>query len=141
MRTGARALIDVSDEPPTVSPVTNERRTYMRKRTSIVVVSAAALVLAGGGYALAGGPTGGGIWDDGHYAQPGALDDGKDLLPQTKISLADAVAAAKRAESGALGQVDLETRDGRLVYTVDIGNQEVHVDAADGSIASVTPRD
>jgi uncharacterized membrane protein YkoI len=110
----------------------------MKKRTLIVAVAAAALLLAGGGYALGGGA---GIWDDDHFAQPGSLDDGKDLLPQTTISLADAVAAAQRAESGALGQVDLETRDGRLVYTVDIGNQEVHVDAADGSIASVTPRD
>ena len=113
----------------------------MRKRTTLVGISAAALVLVGGGYALAGGLTGAGIWDDGHYAQPGSLDDGKDLLPQTTISLADAVAAAQAAENGALGQVDLEQRDGRLVYTVDIGNQEVHVDAADGSIASVTPRD
>ena len=110
----------------------------MKKRTTIVAAGAAALVLAGGGYAIGGGA---GIWDDGHFAKPGSLDDGKDLLPQTKISTADAVAAAQRAETGELGQVDLEQRDGRLVYTVDIGDKEVHVDAADGSIASVTPRD
>ena len=110
----------------------------MKKRPTIVAACAAALLLAGGGYAIGGGA---GIWDDGHFAKPGSLDDGKDLLPQTKISAADAVAAAQRAETGELGQVDLEQRDGRLVYTVDIGSQEVHVDAADGSIASVTPRD
>jgi uncharacterized membrane protein YkoI len=116
-----------------------ERRIHMRKRTPIVAVSIAVIALAGGGYALGGGSTG--IWDDDHFAQPGSLDDGKDLLPQTTISLAEAVAAAQRAETGALGQVDLEKSDGRVVYMVDIGDQEVRVDASDGSIASVTPRD
>ena len=112
----------------------------MRKRTPIVAVSIAALALAGGGYALGGG-SGAGIWDDDHFAQPGSLDDGKDLLPGTTISLADAVAAAQRAETGALGQVDLEKSGDRIVYMVDIGDQEVRVDAADGSIVSVSPRD
>jgi uncharacterized membrane protein YkoI len=110
----------------------------MRKRTAIVAAGAVAVVLAGGRYAIGGGA---GIWDDGHFAQPGALDDGKDLLPQAGISVEQAVAAAQRAEEGELGQVDLERRDGTLVFTVDIGSQEVHVNAADGSIHSVTPRD
>ena len=110
----------------------------MRKRTLIVATGAAALVLAGGGYAFGGGA---GIWDDGHFAQPGTLDDGKDLLPQAGISIKQAVAAAQRAEQGELGQVDLEQRDGTLVFTVDVGSNEVHVNAADGSIASITPRD
>ena len=74
-------------------------------------------------YRLGGGT---GIWDDGHFARPGSLDDGKDLLPQTTISLAQAnAAAAARGQSGALGQVDLEHDERTVVYTVDIGNQEV----------------
>ena len=110
----------------------------MRKRTLIVATGAAALVLAGGGYAFGGGT---GVWDDGHFARPGSLDDGKGLLPQAGISVKQAVAAAQRAEQGELGQVDLEQRDGTLVFTVDVGSNEVHVNAADGSIASITPRD
>jgi len=110
----------------------------MKKRTLIVTAGAAAVLLAGGGYAIGGGA---GIWDDGHFAKPGAFDDGKDLLPQAGISVEQAVAAAQRAEQGELGQVDLEHLNGTLVFTVDVGSQEVHVNAADGSIASVTPRD
>jgi len=104
----------------------------------IVAVSAAVLALGGAGYAVGGGA---GIWDDGHCAKPGALDDGTSLLPQTKVSLDEAVAAAQRAESGALGQVDLQVDNGRLVYSVDIGSKEVRVDATHGSIASIVPRD
>ena len=110
----------------------------MKKRTLIIGTAVAVLALAGGGYAIGGGA---GIWDDGHFAKPGALDDGKSLLPQARISVADAVATAQRTERGELGQVDLERRDGRLVFTVDVGSQEVHVDAATGVVASVTPRD
>jgi uncharacterized membrane protein YkoI len=111
----------------------------MRRRVIVVAVLAALLVLAGATFAF-GGPKGL-IWDDGHYAQPGALDDGKDLLPQTQISLATAVATAQRAASGALGQADLEHFRGGIVYTVDIGNQEVRVDAANGKVVAISPRD
>jgi uncharacterized membrane protein YkoI len=111
------------------------------KRRTVFAVAAGSMVLALGGatYALAGG--GGGIWDDGHVARPGSLDDGKDLLPQTKISLAKAIAAAQKAQAGALGQVDLEHFQGRIVYMVDVGDHEVRVDADDGSIAAISPRD
>ena len=68
------------------------------------------------------------------------LDDGKDLLPQTTIGLAQANAAAQRAAEGDLGQVDLEHYDGKVVYSVDVGDREVKVDAADGSIAGIVPR-
>jgi uncharacterized membrane protein YkoI len=112
----------------------------MRTRITIVaaaLVAAAALVL-GGSFALGGGS---GIWDDNHFAAPGSLDDGKDLLPQTTITLAQANATAQRAATGGLGQVDLEHYDGRVVYSVDVGDNEVKVDAADGSIVGIVPRD
>jgi uncharacterized membrane protein YkoI len=110
----------------------------MRKRI-IVLTVLAVLVLAGATLAL-GGPRGL-IRDDGHYARAGALDDGKDLLPQTKISLATAVSTAQDAATGALGQVDLEHfRDG-IVYMVDIGDREVRIDAATGQVVAIGPRD
>ena len=111
----------------------------MRKRIIIVAGLATILALSAAAFAF-GGPRGL-IWDDGHYAQPGALDDGKDLLPRTTVSLATAVATAQGAASGALGQVDLERYHGTVVYMVDIGNREVRVDAANGKVVAVTARD
>jgi uncharacterized membrane protein YkoI len=111
----------------------------MRKRLILVVIAVVAVVLVAGAALAVGG--GRGIWDDNHYAKPGSLDDGKNLLPQTTIPLAQAVAAAQQAATGSLGQVDLEHYASRLVYTVDIGSQEVHVDATDGSVVGITPRD
>lgn len=111
----------------------------MSKRLAIVATMSAAVALAGGGtYALGGGT--GLIFDDGHFAKPGSLDDGKDLLPQTKITLAEADAAAQWAVDGQLGQVDLEHFEGRVVYKVDVGDKEVRVDATDGSIAAIGPQ-
>jgi uncharacterized membrane protein YkoI len=108
------------------------------KRFVIAATAAALVTLGAGAYAIGGGT--GLIWDDNHYARPGTLDDGKDLLPQTTITVAEAVAAAQQARDGQLGQVDLERFDGRVVYVVDIGDREVRVDASDGSIAAVGPR-
>jgi uncharacterized membrane protein YkoI len=111
----------------------------MRKRIVITSVLVVLLVLAGATLAF-GGPRGL-IWDDGHYAKPGSLDDGKNLLSQAKVTLAQANAAAQRAASGQLGQVDLEHYGSRLVYSVDVGDNEVKVDAGDGSITGIVPRD
>ena len=112
----------------------------MRRRIVIALFAIAAIALvAGAAFAVGGGK--GLIWDDGHYAKPGSLDDGKDLLPQTSIPLAQAVATGQRTASGQLGQVDLERSGDRIVYTVDVGSNEVHVDANTGAVASVTPRD
>jgi uncharacterized membrane protein YkoI len=112
----------------------------MRTKKPIVAVAltAAVVSLAGAGYALGGG--GGVIWDDGHAAKPGSLDDGKQLLPKTTVSLAAAVAGAQRAARGALGQVDLVERDGRVLYVVDVGDREVSVDARTGAIAGIGPQ-
>jgi uncharacterized membrane protein YkoI len=112
----------------------------MRRRLVIVAIALLAAALIGGA-ALAIGGGNGLIWDDGHYAKPGSLDDGKELLPQTTISLAQAVATAQHAAAGSLGQVDLEHDGSRLVYMVDVGHQEVRVDAADGSVVAISPRD
>jgi uncharacterized membrane protein YkoI len=111
----------------------------MRKRIIVVAALAAIVVLTGAAFAF-GGPKGL-IWDDGHYAKPGALDDGKDLQPLAPVSLSIAVATAQQAANGALGQVDLEQFRGALVYTVDVGSNEVHVDAHSGKVAAITPRD
>jgi uncharacterized membrane protein YkoI len=111
----------------------------MKRRFLYVATLTAALALGAAAFAT-GGPRGL-IWDDGHYAKPGSLDDGKELLSQTKITLAEAVAAAQRAHSGRLGQVDLEHLGGRIVYSVDVGDGEVKVDSADGSIADIVGRD
>ena len=111
----------------------------MSKPIVIATAVAAVLFLGGATYALGG--ANGVIWDDGRPVQPGSLDDGKDLLPQTRISLSKAVAAAQKAQTGALGQVDLERYHGRIVYMVDVGDQEVRIDATDGSIAAISPRD
>jgi hypothetical protein len=112
----------------------------MRKRTpiTIAVLASGALALGGATFAVGGGH--GLIFDDGQYVKPGSLDDGKELLPQAKITLADAIADAQRAAQGPLGQVDMEHFAGRVVFKVDVGDQEVRVDAADGSIASVGPQ-
>jgi uncharacterized membrane protein YkoI len=72
-------------------------------------------------------------------AAPGTLDDGKDLLPQAKITLEQAIAAAQASTTGDLGEVDLEHDQGKLIFNVDVGNHDVKVDATTGEIiGSVT---
>ena len=70
-------------------------------------------------------------------ARPGTLDDGKDLMPQASITLEQAISAAQAAASGPVGEVDLEHYKGTLVFNVDIGDNDVKVDAANGSVLSV----
>ena len=109
------------------------------KQKLVVLAVFAALMLIGATLAF-GGP-GRLIYDDGAYVKPGSLDDGKELRPQASITLQQAIAAARNAAPGSLGQVDLEHYEGRLVYTVDVGDHEVKVDAANGRIDGVVPRD
>ncbi len=94
-----------------------------RRFVIATAVLAGTATVALGGATLAFGGPGGLIFDDGHYAKPGALDDGKVLLPQTKITLAQAVADAQKAAPGPLGQVDLEQQGSRVVYVVDVVRQ------------------
>jgi hypothetical protein len=67
---------------------------------------------------------------------PGTLDDGKELLPQATLTVEQAVQAAQSAATGAVGEVDLEHFQGRLVFNVDIGDKDVKVDAENGTILS-----
>jgi len=108
------------------------------KKKLVVLTVVAALMLIGATLAF-GGP-GRLIYDDGAYVKPGSLDDGKELRPQASVTLQQAIAAARNASSGSLGQVDLEHYEGRLVYTVDVGDHEVKVDAANGRVDGVVPR-
>ena len=110
------------------------------KRIAMAVSVAVLLVLAGATLAF-GGPGARLIDDDGVWVEPGSLDDGKDLQPQASVTLDQALASARNATSGSLGQVDLERYRGRLVYMVDVGDQEVRVDAANGKVVAIGPRD
>ena len=85
----------------------------MHKRMIAVAAVAAVVVLTAASFAF-GGPRAL-IWDDGHYAKAGMLDDGKDLLPLTTVSLGSAIATAQHAAGGAVGQVDLERWHGAVV--------------------------
>jgi len=92
----------------------------------------AVAALGGGAIAAASGNSGGG---------PNKLDDGTDLLPQARLSLAQAVTAAQTAASGKIGEVDLEHYSGRLVFNVDVGDKDVKVDAATGDVMASTSDD
>jgi uncharacterized membrane protein YkoI len=111
----------------------------MSKRIALLAAVAAVVALGVATFAFGGG--GGLIFDDGHYVKPGQLDDGKQYLSQTSITTAQAVAAAQRAEDGRLGQVDLAHAGSTLVYVVDVGDREVSVDARDGSVVGIAPRE
>ena len=111
----------------------------MRKR--IAVLAALVLLVLVGATLAFGGPGSRLINDDGVWVKPGSLDDGKDLQPQASITLDRAISSARKAASGSLGQVDLEYHRGRLVYMVDVGDQEVRIDAANGNVVAISPRD
>ncbi len=71
----------------------------------------------------------------------GTLDDGGELLPLAKVSIAAAIEAAQGAASGAVGEVDLEYAGGVLVFNVDIGPHDVKVDAGSGAVLSADAED
>jgi len=75
--------------------------------------------------------------DDDDHDEAGTIEDGATLLPQASITLEEAIAAAQGAAEGAVGEVDLEYVGDRLVFSVEIGEHDVAVDAADGSIIAV----
>jgi len=142
MRTGAAAFIAVSRRARTVTENGYEGGA-MRKRIAMLAaaVSAAVLLVLVGATLAFGGPGARLINDDGVWVKAGSLDDGKDLQPQASITLDRAISSARKAASGSLGQVDLEHYRGRLVYMVDVGDQEVRVDAASGNVVAISPRD
>jgi uncharacterized membrane protein YkoI len=69
--------------------------------------------------------------------ESGTLDDGAAFLPEASISVEDAIAAAQGAAEGAVGEVDLENYRGELVFIVDIGWNDVVVDATSGEVLGV----
>jgi len=80
--------------------------------------------------------------EDGDAQAPsGTLDDGKDLLPQAGITIDQAIAAAQSAAPGSVGEIDLEQYQGKLVFNVDVGDKDVKVNAADGSILAADSDD
>ena len=72
---------------------------------------------------------------------PGTIDRGAELLPEAKTTLDQAIATAQRSATGDLGEVDLEMINGSLVFTVGIGDQDVRIDAATGSLIEVVSGD
>ena len=105
----------------------------MRKR--IVTIAAGAATLGIAATAIAAG---------GHHATAAGgsrLDDGKELLPQAKITEQQAIAAAQREQSGALNEVDLEHYQGKLVFNVDVGSHDVKVDAENGTVLAADQDD
>jgi uncharacterized membrane protein YkoI len=102
----------------------------MRSNIPAVTVAIAVLGAVGGGVAFASGSASG-----------GALDDGKQLVSQAKISEQQAITAAQGAASGGLNEVDLERYDGKLVYNVDVGAGDVKVDATSGVVLHVAQDD
>jgi len=131
MRALPAPLIVVSPGLPTVSAMNDRRRIPMSTRIALLAVLAAAIALAASALAIGGG--GGLIFDDGHYVKPGSLDDGKQYLPLTRISLGQAVAAAQRAASGQLGQVDLG-RVGSLATMLEAAEENEVVDQSGDAI-------
>jgi uncharacterized membrane protein YkoI len=101
-------------------------------------------VIAGIAVLAVGGLAGVGIANaaDGPSGGTGSrLDDGKNLLPQAKITEQQAIQAAQTAASGALNEVDLEHYGGRLVWNVDVGAKDVKVDASTGQVVAVDADD
>ena len=101
----------------------------MHTKKTLGVAAVIAALGAGTGVALAGGGSSGEA-----TAPASRLDDGKSLLPQATITEQQAIEAAQGAASGALNEVDLEHYQGRLVWNVDVGDHDVKVDAANGSV-------
>ena len=81
------------------------------------------------------------IFDDGAYYQPGSLDDGKDLSRRRRSRSPMPTRPPSGSAEGDLGQVDLEHFGDRIVYSVDVGSQEVRVDANSGIVVDIRPRD
>ncbi|HEY9733247.1 MAG TPA: PepSY domain-containing protein [Drouetiella sp.] len=58
------------------------------------------------------------------------------LKKMAKITKARAINIARTAVKGAVGRVDLENEDGNVIWSVEIGGQELAIDAGNGKILS-----
>lgn len=79
--------------------------------------------------------------DDETTVAAGTLDDGADLLPKANISVDEAISVGQTAAAGDIGEIDLEYFEGTLVFNVDVGDQDVKVDARDGSVLGIESED
>lgn len=66
-------------------------------------------------------------WDDTNNRQ----------TPAPGISFGDAIRAAEEATGGTFDEVELDYERGQLIYDVDMGRNDVIVDATDGTVLSV----
>jgi uncharacterized membrane protein YkoI len=112
------------------------RKKLIAAGAGLAAMAAATGVAFAGGHGTTAG-TSQAAWSS---APASRLDDGKDLLPQARISEQDAIAAAQRSASGALNEVDLEHYQDQLVYNVDVGAKDVKVDATTGDVLAA-PQD
>jgi uncharacterized membrane protein YkoI len=102
----------------------------MKLKTITAVAGATALAATGAAVAFGSASD-----QQAGATSPGSrLDDGASLQSQARISEQDAIAAAQKAASGPLNEVDLEHYNGRLVYNVDVGSRDVKVDASNGQV-------
>ena len=102
-------------------------------KLTLTLASVAAIAAGGVGVAAASG---------GSSPPSGSrLDDGKQYLPQAKVSEQEAIAAAQQAATGDLNEVDLEYYNGHLSWNVDVGSKNVKVDAASGKVLDAAHSD
>jgi hypothetical protein len=66
------------------------------------------------------------------------FDDGGRLMTHARITVRQAITAAKSAVPGVVSEIDLEHFHRVLVYNVDIRHMEVKVNALTGSVVAVT---
>lgn len=103
----------------------------LREHRGIVALVAAFAATMSGAIAVAA-TTGSGA---------GRFDDGAALQSKAAVGIEDAIRTAQKAATGALNEVDLEYRDGTLVYNVDVGASDVKIDAATGAAVAVDKDD
>jgi uncharacterized membrane protein YkoI len=113
----------------------------MKALTTLGAVVALGATAGGVAYAAGNSRTAASGGSGSSAAPASRLDDGKQYLSQAKIGEQDAIAAAQTRASGALNEVDLEQRDGQLVWNVDVGAHDVKVDAANGNVVAVDADD
>lgn len=106
-----------------------------RKKVLLVCAVALAAALTVGAVSIAGAQGGDPV--DGLSEEAEA----KALASLAKISKSEAEAAAEAAVGGNASETELGNENGALVYEVEIGNQEVKVDAGNGKVLSVQKDD
>jgi uncharacterized membrane protein YkoI len=79
--------------------------------------------------------------DETKYEGKSEQDESKALAGLAKITADQAKQAAEAQVGGTTSSVELDNENGSLVYEVKIGNQEVKVDAGNGSVLKIEQDD